>query len=109
MNFAQMLMTRVTPLSEYGTAGNEPAYKQKCSKPMRHANEAKRAQTVEKYRAAMRGEWTTTTVIARRLGYVNSASCHGTLVEYEQLGLLERRFAGEGEFNRRKGYEWRFK
>jgi hypothetical protein len=31
------------------------------------------------------------------------------MLMYEQLGLIERRFAGGTEFNRRKGYEWRFK
>ena len=86
-----------------------PQYKEKRSKPMKHANEAKRAITIQKYRDAMRGTWTDTATIARRLGYVNSASCHGTLVDYEALGLVERRFAGGEGFNRRKGYEWRFK
>lgn len=95
--------------SRWPSPVDEPQYKTTKSKPMRHANEAKRAQTIEKYRQAMRGEWTTTAVIAHRMGYVNSASCHGTLVEYERLGIVERRFAKGESFNRRKGYEWRFK
>lgn len=71
-----------------------------------NANKAKHEKTLAKYRAVMK-DWLPTVVIEARLG-MGRGTVLAVLAKWEKRGYVERRPAGES-FNRRKGYEWRFK
>ena len=70
------------------------------------ANRVKHEMTLAKYRTVMK-DWLPTVIIEERLG-LNKGSVLPVLTNWERRGLVERRPIGEA-FNRRKGYEWRFK
>lgn len=116
MNFAQMLLSPVTPLSEYQTPHqevkrgpkNENGRTAAQEEATRIAQVSRREQTIAKYKSVMGNEWMATREIESRLG---SGHCTAgqNLYRYLGLGLVERRNAGGAtHFNRRKGYEWRF-
>jgi hypothetical protein len=120
VNFAQMLLSPCTPLSEYQTPCQKVkrAPKSKAAKEegrteaqvhsTRNAQRARRIQTVAKYKAAMGNEWMTTRAIEDRLGSGHSTAGQN-LYRYLTLGMVERRNAGNTpEHNSRKGYEWRW-
>ena len=71
------------------------------------ANRAKRVQTIERYKAAVTSEWTSTREFETRLGKSRSTVLP-VMRKWEQLGIVESRLIGTG-FNRRHGIEWRFK
>ena len=107
--FAQMLATQVQPLSARQPACEKrqrDAQKAKCMKP---AHVARHNASLAKYRKAMGDEWVSTQVIESRLGFAR-ASALGTLREWEEDKIVERRKVGGDEnWNLRRGYEWRFK
>jgi predicted transcriptional regulator len=112
MNFAQMLLSPVTPLSEYQTPHQEvkrkPERTEAQGEATLKAQSARRIKTIAKYKAVMGKGWMTTREIETRLG---SGHCTAgqNLYRYLCLGLVDRRNAGgTPQHNRRKGYEWRF-
>lgn len=107
MNLLEMLVAANKPLQK--TSQGHPKRSGNPNPDTKMACKAKHDYAMEKYRTAMGSDWVTTKQIADRLGYAGAASCHGTLADYERAGLIERRHAGPGEWNRRKGYEWRWK
>ena len=72
-----------------------------------NANRAKHERTLAKYKAVMRDYWLPTVVIEERMG-MNRGTVLPVLSKWEKKGIVERRPVGE-KFNRRNGYEWRFK
>lgn len=72
-----------------------------------NANRAKHEKTIAKYKAVMRDNWLPTVVIEERLG-MGRGTVLPVLSKWEKRGIVERRPVGEN-FNRRSGYEWRFK
>lgn len=109
MNFAQMLATKVTPLSAY-----EPSCQQRQRKVQRaksRANYIKRAKVIEDYRAAWGDddEWLPTAVIEERLGR-GPWGCYNTLRKWEGKNLLESRpvLGSDGRPHRSLGVEWRW-
>jgi len=112
MNFAQMLASPVTPLTDY-----EPA----CQKRQRqvsqasHARDAKaknqHANTVAMYRYVWGDdEWLATAEIERRLGY-SPSSCIMTMRRWERQGIVEARpvVGANGRHKRSMGIEWRWR
>jgi hypothetical protein len=117
MNIVQMLLARVTPLSEYQpTSHAERAEKRSKRtyaemKRTRNSNgkyAERNARTAARYRAAWKtDEWLTTGRIEERLGYAKSGALL-TLGSLVAAGLLERRPVGGAKLNKRRGYEWRW-
>ena len=107
MNFAQMLMTPVTPLSERVPERNKPVCLDKRFIVMSNLNDARSAQAWVKYKTVIGDGWTNTREIEKQLGTGRSVA-YKTLEKYYSRGWLDRRPAGgESEFNRRKGWEWK--
>lgn len=113
MNLIDMLQATVTPLSEYKPTGTLPV----VSTPLKRlssnrntaaANKRSHEIAVMKYRAVMGTEWCSTRAIECRLGMGRSC-CLSNLAKWVADGLLEQRIVGTlADWNRRKGYEWRF-
>ena len=103
MNFAQML------LGDYKVP-TPP--KPKAVVPKNAvANEVKRRNAINKYRAVMpTGEWVSTHMVENRMGMGRSCAVK-MLSKWHKDGLLERRpnsaFDSE-QFSPRHGYEWRW-
>lgn len=108
MNISQMLMSRVTPLSDYQPPGAK-VVKPKRSKDGCSTNVMRHEDTIEKYRSAWKeGDvWLQTREIEKRLGMGRSVAYSTLNKWWKDYGLLERREAGQA-FSRRTGYEWRF-
>jgi hypothetical protein len=70
------------------------------------ANAAKAAQAWEKYKAAIGDGWASTRDVECRLG-VGRSCVFKVLAKYYERRWLARRPAGGGEFNKRKGWEWK--
>lgn len=103
MMFSDMLAMRVNPLSSV-----QPDPRQKGVRVVRPAQLKRHSNSLESYRKAMGDGWTSTTLIESRLGFVRG-SVLGTLREWEQSGIVERRKVGGADnWCLRKGYEWRF-
>lgn len=70
-----------------------------------------RVAQVEKARARYKEalkDWTKTSVLENRVGCLVTA-CNKTLRKYHALGWIERRPAGGSVYNKRYGWEWRWK
>jgi hypothetical protein len=72
----------------------------------KNANVAKSEQAWARYSAAIGTEWTGTTTVESRLK-TNQGVASKMLMLYYGRGWLDRRPAGGGKFNRRKGWEWK--
>ena len=108
MRLADYLMTKVVPLAEVKPeAAPKRQYHRNGSSALKPANDIKHEKTVALYKTVVREEWTSTVEFENRLGKSRSTAMP-VLKRWEQLGIVERRPVGE-EFNRSKGYEWRFK
>lgn len=103
----QSLADRVPPCK------NLQKEKQKMPQGFAHgncvaANVAKREQAIARYKVAMAGEWCSTRTIENRLG-MSRSSCTPNLNKWLGLELLEKReVGGDTNWNRMKGFEWRF-
>lgn len=115
MNVAAYLSRPVTPLSDW-IPPCEKAKKDKAKsrqqafshKNCKDANAAKHNQAADRYRSAMNGEWCSTRTIENRLG-MSRSSCMPNLNKWLEMGLLEKRtVGGDDNWNRMKGFEWRF-
>lgn len=106
MNFAQMLMQDVQPLPDT----RDPArHKRKNTwTDVDKLHTARHLEAVGRYKEAVGPDWRKATIIAKRLGMSRDA-IFKQLITYTEQGILEQRPAGGGEFNRRKGFEWRVK
>ena len=101
MNFAQMLMTEVKPLPDTRAPKT-------WKRDTKTANKVVRESAIERYTEAIGKEWTPTGNVSDRLG-LDRQSVFKQLMKYYDLGILERRPFGGGEFSFRKGWEWRMK
>lgn len=81
-----------------------PQHKRNTNK----ANEVKHAEALAAYKKAIGEGWAGTRTIENRLGYSRSSSL-ATLRRYEAQGEIECRPAGGLPYNRRSGFEWRWK
>jgi len=75
-----------------------------------HANAAKKAQAIARYKSVMWEEWTVTTLIESRLG-MSRSSAYPSLSKWESQGLLEKRDSSNvgKKTNRSRSVEWRWK
>jgi predicted Rossmann fold nucleotide-binding protein DprA/Smf involved in DNA uptake len=105
MNFAQMLLATVAPLPP--TRGRTLKVF-KGNTDLTPANKRKSEISVAKYKEAMGSGWIHTRAIERRMGMGPSVA-YKTLMTYESHGLVERRPTKGEPYNRRKGWEWRWK
>ena len=71
------------------------------------ANQANVEKARKRYKTVMKDEWVATKVIESRLGR-GRGTVSETLRAFKTRGELERRPAGGGTYNCRKGYEWRW-
>ena len=110
MNLLQQLELANSPPWPAAEDRVEPKlrYVRHGSDALRPANDAKHAKTVELYKSVVRSEWTATVDFENRLGKGRSTVLP-VLRHWEQMGIIECRPIGGDSFNRRKGYEWRFK
>ena len=106
MNLIDMLNAPVEPLGYRAPATNP---KRTWARNNTAANDAKRKQAIVKYRAGMGAEWCSTRTIECRLGMGRSA-CLPNLNKWFAEGILEKRkTCPNPDWNRNKGYEWKFK
>jgi len=106
--FAQMLMSSVTPLSDYQPK-REAKRKPKTMRYGIRTNVQRHSDTLDKYRSAWKeGDvWLTTREIEKRLG-MSKAVASNTLKKWmNEYKILERRPHGE-VYNPCRGYEWRW-
>lgn len=103
MNFAQMLAAKVTPLSDH-----TPGFRRVTNPKPVQASESHHAKTIARYRAVMGDDWLATKDIENRLG-VGRSCITDTLLAWLAKGIVERRKpCPDREWNRKRGYEWRF-
>jgi len=108
MNISQMLMSSVTPLSDYQPP-RAKVVKPKRSKDGCSTNVMRHEDTIVKYRSAWKegDTWLHTREIEQRLGMGRSVAASTLKKWWKDYGLLERREAGQA-FNRRTGFEWKW-
>lgn len=105
MNFAQMLMMEVKPLSEWVI--EPPPLPRSGNHTPDHtvANAAKTRRAIARYREVWEdNEWLKTYTIAHRLG-VASVNISSTLRGWEGMGIIESRRVNNGS----RLLEWRWK
>jgi hypothetical protein len=110
MNFAQMLMTPVTPLGERVPPPYIPKgeLQKEWKRSHQEANKVSHERAVAKFKSVMTEEWTPTNIIETRLGLTRSSGSP-SLYKWEKKGIVERRkVGGAAGWTKRKGYEWRF-
>ncbi len=110
MNISQMILSSVTPLSEYQPkrVSRKGLVKKPAGKNGGKNNVDLHYATVEKYKKAWGSdEWLRTKEIEKRLGMARCTSI-STLNKWADVySIIERRPFG-GSFNRRHGFEWRW-
>ena len=105
MNYvAQMLMQEVTPLeptlgrTKRPNTWSDPAI----------ALQVRMRSSLERYRVGVTTEWSNAATISMRMGVCRN-TIFKQLMALTDRGVLEKRPAGgDGKFNRRKGWEWRW-
>lgn len=93
-------------VDQYNTAGRKEAWKRATERAWQeHTDKA-----VDAYRQVMQGKgWMTTLQIECALGYARTAATPFLKKLRVELGLIERRNKdGETEYQRNKGYEYRW-
>ena len=106
--FTDMLAVEVKPLSAYEPACQKAQREGRTVKVVKPAHIKRHANSIAAYTKVMGDAWVPTKTIESRLGFAR-ASALGTLREWEELEIVERRkIGGEANWNLRKGYEWRF-
>ena len=106
MNLFAQLVAATAPRAEQPS--RQKAAPRAVDKNCNAANEAKHARTVAKYREVMGDDWVDTRTIEKRLGY-SAGSVFSTLDAWAAMRIVERRPRQNKPYNRRAGWEWRFR
>ena len=105
MNLLSMLQSANNPASSPVVA--ERKYTAPGSRALRNGNELTHEKAISLYKSVAHTEWTRTVDFEKRLGKSKSTALP-TLKKWEGMNLVESRLVG-GQFNRRRGLEWKFK
>lgn len=106
MNFAQMLATRVTPLSEVTPSSKLPPERKPVAVALsKTTNRTRHDHAMKRVRTVLGTEWRSTSALGIALNMSNAGNLLPTLRKWHKQGLIERRLC---HTNPKGGYQWRF-